>query len=107
MIWVSIGFIAMGAQNCSSPKTRAMRSVSGASLMLLPMSRMRSTLTSSQNKSEAVNPAKTGTKAAAHYVLDVPSKGSQTVRLRLTAASVEAPFSGFRGGIHKPDTRRG
>ena len=34
---------------------------------------------------EAVNPAKTGTKAAAHYVLDVPGGGSKTVRLRLTA----------------------
>ncbi len=32
---------------------------------------------------EAVNPAKTGTKAAAHYVLEVPGGGSQTVRLRL------------------------
>ena len=36
---------------------------------------------------EAVNPAKTGTKAAAHYTLDVPAGGSQTVRLRLAAAA--------------------
>jgi hypothetical protein len=35
---------------------------------------------------EAVNPAKTGTKSAAHYALDVPAGGSQTVQLRLTAA---------------------
>ena len=34
-------------------------------------------------QSEAVNPAKEGTKAAAHYMLDVPGGGSQTVRLRL------------------------
>ena len=34
---------------------------------------------------DAVNPAHTGTKAAAHYVLDVPAGGSQTVRLRLAA----------------------
>jgi hypothetical protein len=34
----------------------------------------------------AVNPAKTGTKAAAHYVLEVPGGGSKTVRLRLAAA---------------------
>ena len=27
-----------------------------------------------------VNPARVGTKAAAHYVLDVPAGGSQTVR---------------------------
>ena len=37
-------------------------------------------------RSEAVNPAKVGTKAAAHYALDVPAGGSQTVRLRLAAA---------------------
>ena len=38
---------------------------------------------------EAVNPARVGTKAAAHYVLDVPGGGSQTVRLRLAAARAE------------------
>ena len=32
---------------------------------------------------EAVNPAKAGTKGAAHYVLEVPARGSQTVSLRL------------------------
>jgi Mannosylglycerate hydrolase MGH1-like glycoside hydrolase domain len=41
---------------------------------------------------DAVNPARTGTKAAAHYVLDVPAGGSQTVRLRLAAAP---PINGF------------
>ncbi len=44
----------------------------------------------------AVNPAKTGTKAAARYVLDVPAGGSAVVRLRLTAAAeamtLAAPF---------------
>jgi hypothetical protein len=44
---------------------------------------------------EAVNPAKTGTKAAAHYVLDVPGGGSKTVRLRLVAANTKVPFDGF------------
>ncbi len=44
---------------------------------------------------EAVNPAKTGTKAAAHYVLDVPAGGSQTVRLRLAAAQIKDAFGGF------------
>jgi hypothetical protein len=34
-------------------------------------------------KGEAVNPAKTGTKAAAHYALEVPAGGSETLRLRL------------------------
>ena len=36
--------------------------------------------------SGAVNPAKTGTKAAARYILDVPAGGSAVVRLRLSAA---------------------
>jgi hypothetical protein len=43
----------------------------------------------------AVNPAGTGTKAAAHYVLDLPAAGSRTVRLRLSAARKEPPFAGF------------
>ena len=42
-----------------------------------------------------MNPAKVGTKAAAHYVLDVPGGGSQTVRLRLAAAPADDAFSGF------------
>jgi Mannosylglycerate hydrolase MGH1-like glycoside hydrolase domain len=46
-------------------------------------------------RGEAVNPAKIGTKAAAHYVLDVPGGGSQTVRLRLAAAKMDDPFGGF------------
>lgn len=44
---------------------------------------------------EAVNPAKAGTKAAAHYLLDVPAGGSQTVRLRLAATLVDNAFNGF------------
>ena len=46
-------------------------------------------------RNEAVNPAKTGTKAAAHYVLDVPAGGSKTVRLRLAAAQMKDAFGGF------------
>ena len=34
-------------------------------------------------KEEAVNPSRTGTKAAAHYVLDVPTGGSRVIHLRL------------------------
>ena len=56
-------------------------------------------------KCEAVNPAKTGTKAAAHYVLDVPGGGSKTVRLRLTAAKVKRSFRRFREDIQQPDRR--
>jgi hypothetical protein len=44
---------------------------------------------------EAINPAKVGTKAAAHYVLDVPAGGSKTVRLRLSAAKIDKAFGTF------------
>jgi hypothetical protein len=43
----------------------------------------------------AVNPAATGTKAAAHYALEVPAGGSRAVRLRLSAAALADPFAGF------------
>jgi hypothetical protein len=45
----------------------------------------------------AVNPDRVGTKAAAHYVLDVPAGGSVTVRLRLTDTdlSADAVAAGF------------
>ncbi len=46
-------------------------------------------------QADAVNPAKTGTKAAAHYMLDVDGGGSQTIRLRLAAASMNKAFTGF------------
>ncbi|HTM29852.1 MAG TPA: hypothetical protein VL263_01030 [Vicinamibacterales bacterium] len=40
----------------------------------------------------AVNPERTGTKAAAHYILSVPAEGAQVVRLRLASAKEETPF---------------
>jgi len=45
----------------------------------------------------AVNPERVGSKAAAHYVLDVPAGGSSSIRLRLTRGGFPAtPFgSGF------------
>src|SRR6516162_136485 len=43
----------------------------------------------------AVNPAKMGTKAAVHYVLDVPAGGSKVVRLRLSAKPPANPFRNF------------
>lgn len=46
-------------------------------------------------KKEAVNPSKTGTKAAAHYAFNVPGGGNQTVRLRLTSSKADTPFNGF------------
>jgi hypothetical protein len=46
---------------------------------------------------EAVNPAKTGTKAAAHYRLEVPAGGSKVVRLRLSEKPPAQPFGEFDG----------
>ena len=57
-------------------------------------------------RGEAVNPAKAGTKAAAHYVLDVPAGGSQTVRLRLAAARPDEGLRRVRGDLQEPDRRR-
>ena len=46
-------------------------------------------------KREAVNPSKTGTKAAAHYRLEVPALGSSVIRLRLSAKPPASPFVAF------------
>jgi hypothetical protein len=40
----------------------------------------------------AINPQKTGSKSAAHYILDLPAGGSATVRLRLSASSPDESF---------------
>jgi len=45
--------------------------------------------------SSAVNPDKTGTKAAAHYTAEVVAGAAWTIRLRLTAATEQQPFTGF------------
>ncbi|MEI6971894.1 MAG: glucosidase [bacterium] len=45
-----------------------------------------------EGERDAVNPAKTGTKAAAHYVLDVPAGGCEVVRIRLAASPADDPF---------------
>ena len=44
---------------------------------------------------EAVNPDRRGTKAAAHYTLEVPAGGAQTVRLRLSKSPDVAAFVDF------------
>ena len=44
---------------------------------------------------ESVNPSKVGTKAAAHYRVEVPAGESRTVRVRLTASSPSDAFSDF------------
>jgi hypothetical protein len=65
-----------------------------------------------RGRREAVNPARTGTKAAAHLVLEVPAHGERTVRLRLTPAAPDQLAAAYRGGPFGPsfdealDTRR-
>ncbi|MGH7130530.1 MAG: MGH1-like glycoside hydrolase domain-containing protein [Phycisphaerales bacterium] len=47
---------------------------------------------------DAVNPAKLGTKSAAHYTVTVPAGATATIRLRLTsvpAAALTKPFADF------------
>ena len=46
-------------------------------------------------KTQAVNPSKVGTKAAAHYRLEVPAQGSRVVRLRLSKQSHDNAFAQF------------
>ena len=44
---------------------------------------------------KVVNPSRTGTKAAAHYLLEIPAGGSKIVRLRLTAKPQAYAFDTF------------
>src|ERR1700751_842306 len=46
-------------------------------------------------RQDAANPAKVGTKAAAHYPLAVPAGGSVRIRLRLSAKPPADPFGAF------------
>jgi hypothetical protein len=46
-------------------------------------------------KKEAVNPSQEGTKAAAHYELEIPAGGSRTVRMRLSKPLPSDPFVTF------------
>src|SRR6476661_3641697 len=44
---------------------------------------------------DAVNPARTGTKAAAQYAFNIAPDGEATVRLRLSKEALAAPFADF------------
>jgi len=48
-----------------------------------------------RGNANAVNPGKSGTKAAAHYVLNVPAGGSKVVRLRLSNKPAADAFAKF------------
>ena len=52
-------------------------------------------------KREAVNPSKAGTKAAAHYVLDVPAGGARVIRLRLSAKPTTDTFEKIRQDLRQ------
>jgi hypothetical protein len=56
-------------------------------------------------RGEAVNPARTGTKAAAHYRLEVPAGGSVVLRLRLSSRE-EAPSQPFGPAFDRLFARR-
>jgi hypothetical protein len=49
----------------------------------------------------AVNPARTGTKAAAHYTLTLAAGATQQVRLRLGPAGLAQPFAAFEALLHQ------
>jgi hypothetical protein len=46
-----------------------------------------------EGKQEAINPNQTGTKAAAHYVLEITPGESQTIQLRLSDQPIAEPFN--------------
>ena len=51
-------------------------------------------------RSDAVNPARTGTKTAAHYVVQIPPGKSESVRLRLVAGPIGEAFGpGFNKAL--------
>jgi hypothetical protein len=58
-----------------------------------------------EGRPEAVNPAGTGTKAAAHYRVNVPAGGSATVRLRLSEVN-QAPAHPFDAGFNRTFAER-
>jgi hypothetical protein len=49
----------------------------------------------------AVNPQQRGTKAAAHYRLEIPARGQAIVRLRLSAEATADPFARFDDVIER------
>ncbi len=54
-----------------------------------------------RGKAAAVNPARTGTKSAAHYLVTLPSGGSARVRCRLAEERLTDPFGDFDAVLQK------
>jgi hypothetical protein len=55
-------------------------------------------------RTDAVNPAKTGTKAAAHYPVTVAGGGSAVIRLRLSDAAARHDVAGFDAVVRARQT---
>ena len=84
--------IATEIHGCCSPKTTPTTSGSSARPTRRPTSRTASTTMSWSGRQEAVNPNQTGTKAAAHYQLNVGAGETAVIRLRLSNAASRDPF---------------
>ena len=68
-------YVRRQRRNCSSRRTRPTRSGCSACRTRRPTSRTASTTTSCTARADAVNPAETGTKAAAHYRVSARAGG--------------------------------
>ena len=108
MSLASTGCIATAPRSCSSPRTRATPSRLWGQPNASPYVKDAFHEYIVSGRGEAVNPAKVGTKAAAHYVLDVPAGGS-TDRPPPSGgrARVDDAFGGFEEIVQQPDRRRG
>jgi hypothetical protein len=77
MNWASAGCIATEPPSCFSPRTRANAQRLWGQPNASPYVKDAFHAYVISGQAEAVNPAKTGTKAAAHYALDVPAAAAR------------------------------
>ena len=88
--------------SCCSPTTRPTATASGASPTRRTTRRTASTITSSPAAQDAVNPARSGTKAAVHYALTV-APGAERVA---AAAPAARPPRDLRRSVRRLRCRR-
>ena len=102
------GCTATARRSCCSPRTRPTRSASGASRTRRRTSRTPSTTTSSTARRDAVNPAQTGTKAAAHYALDVAGRRQRDGPAAPVSGTGDRamPFGDFDAGLRRAASPR-
>ena len=102
------GSTAMERRRCCSPRTKRIPSGSSTRPTRAPTSRTPFTRSSCTGKTDAVNPAAVGTKAAAHYRLEVGAGQSVAVRLCLTdAPHASRPFAAFEQDVRGQASRGG